>query len=91
MPDWKAEIKTRLGGLRLTAAREAAISDELAQYLDDHYAALLAGGLTEAEAYPQTLTEFRSLPIGMNPRETLPGRARLSAVCVSQNANRYMR
>jgi putative ABC transport system permease protein len=58
MPDWKPEIGRRLQSLQLTPTREAAIVEELAQYLDDHYAELLAGGATEAEAYRQTLTEL---------------------------------
>src|SRR5262245_41889622 len=58
MPDWKPEIRRRLQGLQLTPAREAAIVEELAQYLDDRQAELLAGGVIEAEAYRQTLTEL---------------------------------
>jgi putative ABC transport system permease protein len=59
MPDWKTEIRDRLQSLQLMPAREAAIVEELAQYLDDYYAELLAVGATEAEAYQQTLTELR--------------------------------
>src|SRR5262245_52418776 len=58
MPDWKPEIRRRLANLRLAPAREAAIVEELALYLDDCYAELLAGGAAEAEAYRQTLTEL---------------------------------
>jgi putative ABC transport system permease protein len=58
MPDWKSEIRRRLAGVKLEHAREAAIVEELAQYLDDHYAELLADGATETEAYRQTLTEL---------------------------------
>ncbi len=58
MPEWKQEIRRRLAGLQLEPAREAAIVEELAQHLDDHYAESLAGGETEAEAYRQTLTEL---------------------------------
>src|SRR5262245_43268272 len=58
MPDWKHEIRRRLTSVKLEPAREAAIIEELAQYLDDHYAELLAGGASEAEAYRQTLTEL---------------------------------
>jgi predicted permease len=58
MPDWKAEIGTRLANLKLEPAREAAIIEELTQYLDDCHAELLAAGATEAEAYRQTLTEL---------------------------------
>src|SRR5262249_35770060 len=55
---WKAEIRARLVGLQLTPPREAAIVEELAQYLEDCYAELLAGGETEAEAYQRTLAEL---------------------------------
>jgi len=58
MPDWKAEISRRLQSLRLTPTCEAAIVEELAQYLDDCYAELLSSGATEAEAYRQTLAEL---------------------------------
>ena len=58
MPDWKHEIRQRLAGVKLEPAREVTIVEELAQYLEDHYAELLAGGASEAEAYRQTLTEL---------------------------------
>ncbi|HEY7182392.1 MAG TPA: ABC transporter permease [Blastocatellia bacterium] len=58
MPEWKPEIGLRLAGVELGPVREAAVVEELAQYLDDHYAELLAGGATEAEAYQQTLAEL---------------------------------
>jgi predicted permease len=58
MPDWKSEIRRRLQNSQLAPAREAAIVEELAQYLDDYYAELLTDGKTEAEAYRQTLTEL---------------------------------
>jgi hypothetical protein len=47
-----------LVGLQLTSTHEAAIVEELAQYLEDCYAESLAGGATEAEAYRQALTEL---------------------------------
>src|SRR5215510_2418788 len=58
MPDWKAEIGTRLVGLRLTPTREAAIVEELAQYLEDCYEELLSSGATEAEAERRTRSEL---------------------------------
>src|SRR5262245_7005533 len=58
MPDWKPEIRRRLGNLKLEPTREAAILEELAQDLDDCYAELRAGGATEAEAYQRTLAEL---------------------------------
>jgi hypothetical protein len=57
--DWKPKIKQRLATLELGPTRETAIVEELAQYLDDYYAELLASGATEAEAYRQTLSELR--------------------------------
>jgi putative ABC transport system permease protein len=58
--DWNAEIRQRFAGLHLAPTREAAIVEELAQYLHDYYAELLAGGAAEAEAYCQTLSELHS-------------------------------
>jgi putative ABC transport system permease protein len=58
MPDWKHEIGRRLAGVKLEPARESAIIEELAQYLDDCCAELLAGGARPAEAYRQTLIEL---------------------------------
>jgi predicted permease len=58
MPDWKPEIRQRLGNTKLEPAREAAILEELAQDLADCYTELLAGGATEAEAYQRTLAEL---------------------------------
>jgi hypothetical protein len=52
---WKAEIRRRLQISQLAPTREASIVEELAQYLDDCYAELLAGGATKAEAHRQTL------------------------------------
>src|SRR5215475_905269 len=57
-PQWKSEIRTRLAGLHLAPTREAAIVEELAQYLEDCYAELLAGGASRAEAYEQALAEL---------------------------------
>src|SRR5882672_9276639 len=58
MPDWKVEIRRRLTNLRLTPTRENAIIEELAEHLDDCYAELVAGGVSEAEAYQRTLAEL---------------------------------
>jgi predicted permease len=58
MPDWKPEIRERLANLKLEPAREAAIVEELAQYLDDCYAELRSSGSTESEACQQALAEL---------------------------------
>ncbi len=58
MMEWKPEIRQRLANLKLAPTREAAIVEELAQYLDDCYEELLAGGATEDEAYRAALAEL---------------------------------
>jgi putative ABC transport system permease protein len=81
MPEWKNEIIARLAILRLEPTREAAIVEELAQHLADCYAELRASGVTEVEAYKQTLAELngsellaRELRRGKQPAEPIvPG------------------
>ena len=58
MPDWKQEIRRRLANLQLAPTREAAIVEELAQRLDEHYAELLASGVSEREAYRHVRAEL---------------------------------
>ncbi len=58
MPEWKSEIRRRLANLKLAPTRENATVEELAQYLDDCYEELLAGGATEDEAYRAALAEL---------------------------------
>ena len=57
-PQWKSDIRRRLAGLHLAPIREAAIVEELAQYLEDYYGELLAGGASEAEAYEHAFAEL---------------------------------
>jgi predicted permease len=59
MPDWTPHIRRRLTSLHLAPTRENAIVEELAQDLDDSYAALLSSGMSAAEAYQQTLAELQ--------------------------------
>src|SRR5215468_12423564 len=58
MPDWKPEIRRRLAGVKLAPAREAAIVEELAQYLDDCHVELRSSGAMKTDAYQQTLAEL---------------------------------
>jgi putative ABC transport system permease protein len=58
MPDWKAKVRKRLSGLQLAPARENAIVEEVAQHLDESYAELLAGGMSEADAYRHVRAEL---------------------------------
>jgi putative ABC transport system permease protein len=57
-PDWKREIGRRLTALKLSPAREAEITEELAQHLEDRYHELVAGGMAEEEARRVALAEL---------------------------------
>ena len=46
MPDWKQEIRQRLANLTLEPTREAEITEELSQHLDDRYGELIGGGVS---------------------------------------------
>jgi putative ABC transport system permease protein len=58
MPDWEPEIRKRLVSLRLEAARETEIVEELAQHLDDRYERLTTTGATKDEAYHAVMVEL---------------------------------
>jgi len=58
MPEWKEEIRPQLATLKLAPTRETEIVEELAQHLEDRYVELLAGGVTQEEAYRLTLAEL---------------------------------
>ncbi|HUI43086.1 MAG TPA: ABC transporter permease [Terriglobia bacterium] len=58
MPDWKGEITRRLERLKLAPTREAEITEELAQHLDDRYRELVAGGTAEDEARRVAIEEL---------------------------------
>ena len=53
MPEWRSEIREKLRGVQLEPAREAGITDELAQHLEDHYQELLAAGMPPEQARAQ--------------------------------------
>jgi predicted permease len=58
MPDWNLHIRPRLAALHLSPAREAEITEELAQHLDDRCRELVARGATPEEAAHTAKTEF---------------------------------
>jgi predicted permease len=58
MPGWKPEIARRLSPLKLHPAREAEITEELAQHLDDPFQELLSAGATEEQAHRTALAEL---------------------------------
>ncbi len=58
MPEWKQEILRRLAPLKLTAAREAEIAEEIAQHVEDRYQELLSAGKSEEEAQRLAMQEI---------------------------------
>ena len=71
MPDWRSEISRTFAPLHLSPSREAWVVTELEQHLEQHYADLLAQGISEAEARSTALAgldnhdllrELRNLP-----------------------------
>src|SRR5262245_1454842 len=73
MPDWRPEIRRRLGSLRLAPPREAEIVLELAEHLEDRYNELLAGGATKGEAFRGALAELsESSLLQRNLRRVVP-------------------
>ena len=57
-PDWTTELRARLSAVRLDAAREAGIVDEIAQHLNERYDELRAAGSSDAEARRLALAEL---------------------------------
>lgn len=60
LPDWGDDIRARLASLRLSAAREAEIVEELSQHLDDRYQELIARGTPPDDARRAALGDFQS-------------------------------
>jgi hypothetical protein len=58
MPDWTEHLRPRLAQLRLSAAREAEIIEELSQHLDERFEELRVGGATEIEARRLAIEEL---------------------------------
>jgi len=59
MPDWKPDILRRLALLKLAPTREAEITEELSQHLDDRYQGLVASGQSEDAAFRTALDELK--------------------------------
>lgn len=58
MPEWRKEILRLLAPLKLLAAREVEIAEEIAQHLEDRYRELLTTGKTPMEAQRLALAEI---------------------------------
>ncbi|HTX36220.1 MAG TPA: hypothetical protein VME43_14420, partial [Bryobacteraceae bacterium] len=61
MPDWNHDIRARLMALRLTAAAEADLVEEIALHLEDRFRELRSGGIADAAAYHQAMAELDDL------------------------------
>jgi predicted permease len=75
MPDWKNLVRERLEPLRLTATKESALTEELAQHLEDYYRELRSGGASEAESYREARSELDDmypLQAGLERSERMP-------------------
>jgi putative ABC transport system permease protein len=55
MSDWKDIVRQKLAGMKIDGAHEGEIIDELAQYIEDRYEELRAGGVPEIEARRRAL------------------------------------
>src|SRR5262245_30506152 len=60
--NWTAELRRRVGALKLSPAREIEIIDELSQHLDDRLRELMADGLSTEAAKRQALDELSAHP-----------------------------
>ena len=60
MPDWKSQIHSLMAGAKLDPGREAGVTEELNQHLNDKYEELIAAGATKEEAYATLSTELNS-------------------------------
>ncbi len=58
MPDWSEQVRARLASLRLDAAREADVVEELSQHLDERYDELKRGGASGDDAHRMALEEL---------------------------------
>jgi predicted permease len=75
MVDWKAVVRSRLSSLRLTAAAEAALADEIAQHLDDQYREMRGSGASHDVAHRETMQELEDiyeLHAGLDRSERMP-------------------
>ena len=60
MPDFRAEIRSRLAELHLSPVREAEIVEELSQHLEQEYERSISGGASEELARQQVLEELNA-------------------------------
>jgi predicted permease len=75
MPDWKSVVREQFKPLRLNAAAEADLAEEVAQHLEDYYRELRSGGAGHEEAYRKALAELsdmQRLRTGLQREDRMP-------------------
>jgi hypothetical protein len=59
MPDWRKDIREAIINLKLDAADEERIVEELAQHLSDRYEELLTSGMNDEDVRPLLMEELK--------------------------------
>ncbi|HEV7890219.1 MAG TPA: ABC transporter permease [Pyrinomonadaceae bacterium] len=90
MPDWKAEVRSRLSRTGLAPEREAEIVEELAQHLEDRYEQSLASGAAEDEARRAALLELNEGDLLAHELRRVERPARRETVAPGSQGNRNM-
>ena len=72
MPDWSREVKTLLAGLKIEPIREADITEEISQHLNDRYEELLSQGTSAQQAEHSLRQELSAGRLDAQLRALLP-------------------
>src|SRR5207249_9966659 len=75
MHDWRRLVRERLAPLGLNPAAELDLAEEVAQHLEDRYRELRSGGMSERDAYVETLSELAdmtALQTGLQRAQRIP-------------------
>ena len=87
MHDRKPEILRRLAPLKLSAAREEEIAEEIAQHLDDQYQELIAAGHSADAAFRAALDELDSEDLLARNLQTIETDLYLEPIPAGKSAN----
>lgn len=90
MPDWKAEVRDRLGDIGASPVRAEEIVEEMGDHLEDRYRERLAGGASEAEARRAVLEELEGPLLRDELRRAVPSAPPLPPVLGAPSAGRWM-
>lgn len=58
MPEWRAQLRSRLASLRLSPERESEITEEMSQHLDQRYEELRSSGVGDTDSFRLALDEL---------------------------------